>query len=181
MRSILFLAVLALTACTTTKSVAPREYLDEQTAATITVVAEPWIFTRKNSPPQLDFFNLYAIDVNRMGDHRKYFAVVHYWPGDDLLDNESRAPTLVLGVGTQELKLPPVEQSARELGIAQPLDKSAPSSSRTWLYPVDQQVLQTVSQSRDISAALITTKVDARYAVWRDGSTELSEFAAAFQ
>jgi hypothetical protein len=168
---------LVLAGCATSKSVAPREYLDEQTAATITVVADPWIFTRKNAPPQLDFFNLYAIDVNRMGDHKKYFVVVHYWPGADMT---GAPPTLVLNGGSQELKLQAIGEDARKLGIAQPLDKSAPSSSKSWFYPVDKASLQSIAQSRQLAAALVTEKATADYAVWRDGSSELSEFAVAF-
>jgi hypothetical protein len=180
MRYTFVLAVLMLAGCATTKSVAPREYLDEQTAATITVVADPWIFTRKNAAPQLDFFHLYAIDVNRMGDHKKYFAIVHYWPSEEIA--ASGAPVLVLRGGSRELKLEPVPQTPRQLGIAQPLDKSAPASAQTWLYPVDSGSLQAIAQSRQLAASLLTSKGgDAAYAVWRDGSTELSEFAISFE
>jgi hypothetical protein len=169
--------LLVLAGCATSKSVAPREYLDEQTAATITVVADPWIFTRKNAPPQLDFFNLYAIDVNRMGDHKKYFVVVHYWPGAEMTGTP---PTLLLNGGSQELKLQAIGEDPRKLGIAQPLDKSAPSSSRSWFYPVDTESLQAIAQTRQLAAALRTEASTADYAVWRDGSSELSEFAVAF-
>jgi hypothetical protein len=162
--------------CASTKSVAPREYLDEQTAATITVVADPWIFTRKNAPPQLDFFNLYAIDVNRMGDHKKYFVVVHYWPEGDMA---TTVPTLVLNAGSQELRIQPTADDSRKLGIAQPLDKAAPSSSKSWFYPVDKTTLQSLAQTRQLAAALVTAKTNAEYVVWRDGSSELSEFAVA--
>lgn len=178
MRNIVLLTLLVVAGCASTPSVAPREYLDEQTAATITVVADPWIFTRKNAPPQLDFFNLYAIDVNRMGDHRKYFAVVHYWPGPEL--SGASAPGLVLNSGAQELQLTAVSETARQLGIAQPLDKSAPSSARTWFYPVEKDRLQAIAQGRQLAATLKTEKMDADYVVWRDGSSELSEFATAF-
>jgi hypothetical protein len=177
MRTIFLLVVLALAGCASAPSVTPREYLDEQTAATITVVADPWIFTRKNAPPQLDFFNLYAIDVNRMGDHKKYFAVVHYWPGPELGGGD--VPALVLNSGSQELKLSATREDGRQLGIAQALDKSAPSSAKTWFYPVDKERLQAIAQSRQLSAMLTTPKVDAAYVVWRDGSSELSEFATA--
>lgn len=177
MRLILVLALLAAS-CSTTKPVTPREYLDEQTAATITVVADPWIFTRRNAPPQLDFFNLYAIDVNRMGDHKKYFAVVHYWPGEDLTANGT--PTLLLTAGANELAIEPARESPRALGIAQPLDASAPASAKTWLYPVDAASLRAIAQTRQLSAALRAAKIHAAYEVWRDGSTELSEFASAF-
>jgi hypothetical protein len=179
MRTIVLLAALAFAGCASTPSVAPREYLDEQTAATITVVADPWIFTRKNAPPQLDFFNLYAIDVNRMGDHKKYFAVVHYWPGPDLAG--SSAPTLVLNAGSQEMKLTAAIEDARQLGVAQALDKSAPSSAKTWFYPVDKERLQAIAQSRQLAAMLATEKIEATYVVWRDGSSELSEFATALE
>jgi hypothetical protein len=178
MRSIAILVLLALGGCAT-KSVLPREYLDEQTAATITVVADPWIFTRKDAPPQLDFFNLYAIDVNRMGDHRKYFAVVHYWPSAELSANGS-APKLVLTAGAQEFEFAATSASPREVGLAQPLDKSAPSSAQTWLYPVNQEILRSIAQTRQLDARLVSDKANALYAVWRDGSTELSEFATAF-
>jgi hypothetical protein len=178
MRTIFLFMIVAVAGCASAPSVAPREYLDEQTAATITVVADPWIFTRKNAPPQLDFFNLYAIDVNRMGDHKKYFAVVHYWPGAEFAGGVP--PTLVLSGGAQELKLAPASEDARQLGIAQALDKSAPSSAKTWFYPVDKEGLQAIAQGRQLSATLATENGDAAYAVWRDGSSELSEFATAF-
>src|SRR5688572_13951349 len=140
MRKVAAVALLVVLAgCAANKSITTREYLVEQTAATITVVADPWIFSRKNAPPQLDFFNLYAIDVNRMGDHKKYFVVVHYWPEGEMATS---APTLVLSGGGQELKLLPTTEDARKLGIAQPLDKAAPSSARKWLYPVDKATLQ---------------------------------------
>ena len=177
MRTLAAAALLVLlVGCASTKSTTPRAYLDEQTAATITVVADPWIFTRKNAPPQLDFFNLYAIDVNRMGDHKKYFVVVHYWPEGDMA---TTAPTLVLNGGSQEIKLQATTEDGRKLGIAQPLDKAAPSSSRNWFYPVDKATLQALAQSRQLGASLITSKTTADYAVWRDGSSELSEFALA--
>lgn len=176
MRTICILCLTAMLAGCATPSTAPREYLDEQTAATITVVADPWIFTRKNAPPQLDFFNLYAIDVNRMGDHKKYFVVVHYWPAEDM---KAAPPQLVLG-GGQEVKLSAISQDARSLGIAQPIDKAAPASSRSWFYPVDKETLQTIARNRQLAASLVSTAAIAEYSVWRDGSSELSEFSVAF-
>ncbi len=178
MRLIVALVLCAMVGCAA-QSVTPREYLDEQTAATITVVADPWIFTRKHTQPQLDFFNLYAIDVNRMGDHKKYFAVVHYWPSAEL--TAEGAPKLVLNFGTEELELQAIAQTPREAGIAQPLDQSAPSSSKTWLYPVEPANLQAIARTRQLSATLVSYDLQAAYAVWRDGSNELSEFATVFE
>lgn len=180
MRFLIFVAAFAIASCSTTRSVSPREYLDELTAATITVVADPWIFSRADAPPQQDFFHLYAIDVNRMGDHRKYFALVHYWPGRDLTRPGRPAPTLVLTGGLESLEIEPASEDAHQLGLGEPIDRSAPASSRTWFYPIEQQSLRALAESRDLAATLIADAVRAEYAVWRDGSSELSEFAAAF-
>lgn len=181
MRNLLWLGLFAVASCTSHPSIAPREYLDEETAATITVVARPWIFSRKDASPQVDFFHLYAIDVNRMGDHRKYFALIHYWPGSDLAGPGQTPPTLVLAGGGRELRLEAAREEARQIGLGQPLDSSAPSSSRSWFYPIECESLRPLAQSRDLTATLVTGRVRAEYALWRDGSSELSEFTATFE
>src|SRR5262245_7346855 len=84
--------LLLVTGCTMTRPVGPREYLDEKTAATITVVSDPWIFTRERfgtAVDQNDFLNVYAIDVNRQGDHRQYLAVLQSVP---LKEAEAQGP-----------------------------------------------------------------------------------------
>src|SRR5512138_2777902 len=81
MRSVpFFILCLSLCTCGTERVVTPREYLDERTAATITVVRDPWIFTRgtvrASSGEYRDFLHLYAVDVNRMGEHKQYLAAL---------------------------------------------------------------------------------------------------------
>ncbi len=153
----------------------PREYLDEQTAATITVVAEPWTFNREGTTPQLDFIDLYAIDVNRMGEHRQYLVVLQYWPAPDW---KSANPTLEVRVAGEVLTFRPTEFDAREIGIGQPVDPSAPRSSIYWYYPVDNGSLQSLAHSKVLSVSLLKADVKSTYVVWKDGSAELSEFAA---
>lgn len=169
-------AALLLAACSSTQVVTPREYLDEKTAATITVVADPWIFNREGGPPQLDFVHLYAIDVNRMGDHRKYLVVVKYWPAPEI--PESVRPTLEVVLPERQITLEPVNAEARELGIGQPIDPSAPRSAKSWFYPLDKATLEAIARGAQFSVALSTEQARAPYIVWRDGSKELSEFSA---
>lgn len=180
MRAIFVASVmLMLAACATERVITPREYLDETTAATITIVADPWIFNRKDAPPQLDFVHLYAIDVNRMGEHRKYLAVVKYWPAADL-PSDAR-PKLVVQLPEREIALDPIEADGRELGIGEPIDKSAPRTARSWFYPLDKEHLEAVGRARELSVALLAGETRASYIVWRDGSAEMSEFAAVAQ
>ena len=162
MRKIAMLGLMAVLAGCATPSTAPREYLDEQTAATITVVADPWIFTRKNAPPQLDFFNLYAIDVNRMGDHKKYFVVVHYWPGAEF--DGGAPPTLVLSGGGQELKLAPASEDARQLGIAQAARQSPhrPRPRRGFIQSI-KRACKRSRQGRQLAATLAPKTATPQY------------------
>lgn len=177
MRNSLIVSIfLTLLGCAMTPAVAPREYLDERTAATITMVAQPWIFNRDHSQPQLDFVHLYAIDVNRMGEHRKYFAVVKYWPAPEHEGIDAIVPKLEIRLDDRLLELVPTRSDLRELGIGQPLDAGAPRSAQTWLYPVDASALRRAAEADNLSVALITEEARAGYKVWRDGRAELNEF-----
>lgn len=161
-----------------TPVVTPREYLDERTAATITMAAQPWIFNRANVNPQLDFVHLYAIDVNRMGDHRKYLAIVKYWPAPEHEQQADLVPALEVRFETEAVTLPAAQGDLRTHGVGQPLDPTAPRSAKTWLYPVEPEMLKRIAAAADISVALLANGTRADYVVWRDGRAELSEFAA---
>jgi hypothetical protein len=176
MRTLMLASALLLAAgCATTDSSAPREYLDEETAATITTVGTPWVFNRQDAPPQLDFFKLYAIDVNRMGDHKQYLVVMQYWP--DSRQSGAAAPTLLLRGPDREFALEPIADNPRTLGVAQSFDKSAPAWAQSSFYAVDKAKLQAIAQIRELSAVLITGDVRSPYVPWRDGSEAFSEFA----
>jgi hypothetical protein len=164
-----------LVGCASAPTTAPREYLDEQTAATITAVKEPWIFTREQNAgnEQRDFLHLYAIDVNRMGEHRQYIAALQSSAGDTPV-----RPLLELTVGEQTHRLEALAQSPREIGIAQPIAESYTLTSAWWFYPVDKQTLATLANARDLRAKMIVGNEPVAYALWRDGRDELSELTA---
>jgi hypothetical protein len=161
-------------ACATPHSTTPREYLDEQTAATIKVVSDPWIFTRERTSSAVDthdYLNIYAIDVNRMGDHKQYLAVLKAWP-------DGASPVLQLATHDGPIELQATTQSARDLGIAQPIDSSF-AYDATWRYfPVDKEVLAKLAHSPDLRAAIVTADMAVPYVMWRDGSAEVTELTA---
>lgn len=168
--------LLSLLGCTTTPTLTPREYLDEQTAATITAVAEPWILVRDGSSgSERDFLNLYAIDVNRQGDHRQYLAVLQWFPSQKPL---SSRPALELHGAGAPIVLQAIDADARSLGLAQPLAPAQMPDSRWWYFPVDKGVLTSVAQTRNLRATFVAGETRTPYAIWRDGSAELSELTA---
>lgn len=176
MRIAAMLLLATLVGCNSAMT-APREYLDERTAATITVVRDPWIFTREanaSSPQarQRDFLHLYAIDVNRMGEHRQYFAVQQALPPE-----HRQPPVLELSAGTQTTMLHAADVAAEDLGIAQPIAQSYTLSAAWWYYPVDKRLLAKLANARDLQAALVFDERLA-YVPWRDGREELAELTA---
>jgi hypothetical protein len=186
MRSIFCVSLLLLAACAAPRAAGPKEYLDEQTAATITVVADPWIFNRLQNAAaprglepgwadqrtERDFLNLYAIDVNRMGDHRQYLALLQWTPPLDASRNT--APKLQFHTGERVITLDAVNADPRSLGIAQPLAQAHDTS--TWSYfAVDKQLLATIAKAPQLQLSLLDGNEQIAYEIWRDGRSELAE------
>ena len=173
----IFAALLSssLVGCASAPATAPREYLDEQTAATITAVKEPWIFTREQNVAneERDFLHLYAIDVNRMGDHRQYIAALQSSASDTAV-----RPILELKASGQTHRLEASAQRPHEIGIAQPIAESYTLTSAWWFYPVDKQALGALADASDLSARLLVGDQGISYALWRDGREELSGLTA---
>ena len=181
MRSLFCICVMMLlSACAAQRSLAPTEYLDEQTAATITKVAEPWVFNREGAPAQLDFVHLYALDVNRMGKHQLYLVVLKHWAAPDL--PEDRAPLLEVQLSkSSPLSFEALPSSARELGIGQPLDPMAPRAARSWCYPIDAAQLASISSTGIERLALVAGDKRAPYVVWSDAHVAFNELAVMVQ
>jgi hypothetical protein len=168
-----------MSGCAAQQVATPRQYLDDATASTITIVSNPWILTRTGAPPQLDLLHLYAVDVNQTGHHGRYLAVIQYWPAATATKGE-RAQ-LILTTADAQTRLEPVSDNHGQLGIGQPLDAAAPGTAKTWFYPLDAQTLASLSASAALAAKLVTANTSADYVSWRDGSAELKAFAATIQ
>lgn len=182
MRSVLpLLLAVCLCACGTERATAPREYLDERTAATITVVKHPWIFTRgsvrQGTSQHREFLHLYAIDVNRMGQHEQYIAALQSHGTDDTV-GASIPPTLELESGDWLVSFRASTVEPKALGIAQPVAEAYALDAKWWYFPVDKQVLATIVNSANLEAALVWPSERAVYTLWRDGREALFELTA---
>lgn len=182
MRSVpLLLLALSLFGCTTERVSEPREYLDERTAATITVVRDPWIFSREAvrtaSGQARDFLQLYAIDVNRMGEHNQYLAALHSLPASSAAD-ASVPPTLKLEASEWSLRLEATTAQPRDIGLARPVADTY-ALDATWSYfPVDKQTLASIANASDLEVEILWEGERTAYVLWRDGRAELSELTA---
>ena len=183
MRTFTFAALIALAACASQRDVVPREYLDETTAATITVMAKPWVFVEAPTSAASgarDFLNVYAIDVNRSGEHRQYLAVLEWWPRIGT-QNTQEAKTLTLVVGDRDVSLHAASDDSRTLGIAQPLDRGAPAGSQWHYFPVDKQLLQDLSIAQISNVTLANRDAMTQYTTWKEARAEAAAFTTTLR
>lgn len=181
MRLIPLCISLLLFACSSERVLTPREYLDERTAATITVAKDPWIFTRvaANGTERRyrDFLHLYVIDVNRMGDHKQYIGALQS-SSASAAGEGAELPTLQLETGSWSVSLPASTTRGEDIGIVQPVAESYTPGARWWYFPVDKQVLATIANTTALDAELVWHADRVAYTLWRDGRDALSELTA---
>jgi len=161
-----------------TPTVAPHHYLDEETAATITMVAEPWTFIGDQvayAAKDRGYLNLFGVDVNRMGAHRQYIAALVSTP--PLLKDPSQL-TLELRGGGQALTLQPTMEETRKLGFVKPLAPAYSPAARWWYFPVTKDILGTIMRSTDLDVTVVAGDTRMIYTKWRDGSAEIAELTA---
>ena len=163
---------------------APRQYLDENTAATITVVTNPWIFVSDDAAVAFDkrgYLSLYAFDVNQVGSHQRYLAVLQTSFGTVLPDEKSSTPVLEIQAGGRKLQFQSTPQTLLELGSSRPIDKPITVQSRWWYFAVDNKDLATIAQLPAPRAVLVANDTRFSYVEFRNGSKELMALSAALE
>lgn len=174
--------------CATSQDVGPREFLDEQTAATITIVADPVIFVSEAAGPRgldrerspfipdsnRDYLELYGIDVNRMGSHRQYFVVQKWLTPDDA---EAR-PILELKADGSTVELRATPEDPRKLGISAPPAPIFSKSAKWWYFPTDTATLRRIAGASSLDASLVIGERRMAYEIFTDGRAQLGELAA---
>ena len=119
------MTVLVLGGCASRPPGDARQYLDEVSAATVTVAPGSLVFARER--PELavharDYITLVPLDVNRAGKHSLYFYV-YVWSTIDkrgLPANEAVAGQIELVADGKQIPLTASKSTPRELGLAEP-------------------------------------------------------------
>jgi hypothetical protein len=151
----------------------PREYLDEKTAATITVVAKPLVFAHER--PELaahsrDYVTLAGAAVNRTGKI-DYFIFVYFWSTLDrrASDNTTLAiDDLTIAADDRQIHPKLEGHSAQAVGVGSAI--GAPPG-RHWtlnVYRSDLVTLHFLAESRRIAVTTPTREGSITYEVWND-------------
>jgi hypothetical protein len=162
---------LAVCACASTPSDGPRQYLDENSAATVTVAREPLVFARER--PELavharDYLTLVPIDVNRMGTHVLYFYGFVWSTIDKRAAPGRDDGTLQFEIVADGRRIPlvPVKAIPRELGLAEAPVRAPSGSARLLIVQTDRQTLAFLATAGVIHAAELRGGVSESYELW---------------
>lgn len=167
------LGALLMAGCATTQTEdGVREYLDEETAATVTVGVRAMIFARER--PELavnarDYLTLVPVDVNRSGAHAQYFYA-YAWSTIDKRgrdDEADQVPHFALVADGRHIPLVPVNSPARDLGLgAAPLPPPV-RSAQPFIAATTREIVEFVAHSEEVRAVAEVGDVSARYALWQ--------------
>jgi hypothetical protein len=171
-----------IVACTT-NSVAPKEFLDPQTAATITTVGRPMVLARPR--PELaanvrDYVTLSTVAVNRSGNIR-YYWIAYFWSTLDarvasLVTSGAAEPAPLLAVDDRRIAFGQRIESAESVGIGIQPHRPAGVTTEAIIYPVTLNTLRFVAAGRQIKLYASADPTEISYELWDDQRAALAEF-----
>jgi hypothetical protein len=180
--AVLVAALLALGTCVAhAGSKQPQEYLDEETAATITVVGDPLVFAC--AQPNLaanvrDYVTLAAAAVNRNGKI-SYVLIAYFWSTVDPRVRRDALPSpepLVLQADDRRIELKLRGHSAHEAGIGAPVHAPPGAPVTPNVYGTELATLRFVSEARRLSIVAESDGAPLGYELWEDRRTALRAF-----
>jgi hypothetical protein len=148
-----------------------REYLDLQTAATVTVGAPALVFARER--PDLavharDYLTLVPVDVNRAGVHAQYFFG-YAWSTIDkrsLADEQAMSSRFELVADGRRIPLMQHPGPLHELGLGESPVPPPARSATLLVAPASREQQDFVLSAADVRAVLVRDQDSARYELW---------------
>jgi hypothetical protein len=173
---------LAVAACTTGNGRdAPRQYLDPQTAATISIVDQPLVFARDRSAFAAnvrDYVTVAAVAVNRSGKI-SYFLMTYFWSTVDTRAANSqsltgKAPLLL--ADDRQIALQTSGLIAHDVGIGYALHHPNGVASSEVVATVNLVTLRYLSLAHRLTIRFNDDAADEPYELWNDQRAALTAF-----
>jgi hypothetical protein len=180
------LAILVLGGCAE-REVWPEERLDPGTAVNLTIMAEPWVYSR--DVPMLaanarDYVSVGVVETNRAGNRAYWLGIIAWSTIDRSVLPGPAATGLPAKVRllwpTANLELLPDKKGRAAPGLTEPVfvDKDMKFSETWYLLTMDQLVQ--LGKDSPISVSLIDeTGQPTTYVPWRVDHAAMSEFFKA--
>jgi hypothetical protein len=173
----------ALSACTTLPGTAsPEEYLDPETAATISIVGKPLVFAHERperAAHMRDYVTLAAAAVNRSGK-TDYVLVAYDWTTFDEHGRSGEAHSattaLVVAADDRRITLNLAGHSAHDVGIGTPVHPPPVGSSTPDIYRTDLATMRFIAAARHLAVLKQSDAAATAYPIWDDQRAALGVF-----
>ena len=177
----LFVLLAAVTSCATAPPLAPKEFIDEQTANTLLAVASPLVFARDRSDIAArarDYVNLVGLEIDASGKYRQYLLTYRWSTVDPRMTPPppSTAGALLIIADGREIELKPLDQLPVGLPLRGELLVPNHGAVSAHAYIADVAMLHFIAESRVISVRLPQEPLDRPFALWEDGRLALKQF-----
>jgi hypothetical protein len=170
-------ATLLAQGCVTQESQGTREYLDEHTAATVTVASKNLVFARSRPEYAVnarDYLTIVPVDVNRTGKHSLYLFCYAWTTVDKRGATETLGDFQLMADGRQ-ISLAPAATRPHDLGFGE-LPINAPAHAyATIVVPTTRETLQYLNRAQALFALRTRDGLSERFDVWEDGREALGE------
>ena len=159
----------------------PHEYLDPETAATVTVVGEPLVFANPRTEVAAnarDYVTLAAAAVNR-GGKVSYVLVAYLWSTVDPRLRGEPLPNpglLIVQADDRRIELSLSGHSPHDAGIGVPVLPPPGPSVTPNVCSVDLGTLRSIAESRRLSLITETNIASIPYTLWDDRRAALRAF-----
>jgi hypothetical protein len=155
--------------CASEQPAGPREYLDERTAATITVAGESMVFACER--PELgvnarDYVTLTAVDVNNSGRHATHLVGYSWSTLDKRAIEESNSHYEVVA-DDRTLPLQPMPDGFRSIGVDEPPIPAPSRSALPLAAPITRDQLQFLRDTPGAHIVRTRDGVTERFELWR--------------
>jgi hypothetical protein len=173
----------ALSACTTLPGTAsPEEYLDPETAATISIVGKPLVFAHERperAAHMRDYVTLAAAAVNR-GGKTDYVLVAYDWTTFDEHgrsgETHSATTALVVAADDRRITLNLAGHSAHDVGIGTPVHPPPAGSATPDIYRTDLATMRFIAAARHLAVLKQSDAATTAYQIWDDQKAALGVF-----
>ena len=158
----------------------PREYLDEQTGATVTAVDRPLVFARDRSERAAnlrDYVTLVAATVNR-GGAREYVWIVYLWSTLDPRYEPAQVDpdSLVLVADDRRIRLTANGKSSADLGIGHGVGAPKIRNAKPLAFPADPATMRFIAAARNLEVQAKVADTVETYILWDDQRGSLDSF-----
>jgi hypothetical protein len=173
----------ALSACTTLPGTAsPEEYLDPETAATISIVGKPLVFAHERperAAHMRDYVTLAAAAVNRSGK-TDYVLVAYDWTTFDEHGRSGETPNassaLVVAADDRRITLSLAGHSAHDVGIGTPVHPPPVGPATPDIYRTDLETMRFIAAARHLAVLKQSDAAATAYPIWDDQRAALGVF-----